>query len=160
MGERAASLTIRREPLDSPVAQTLIAALDAELMGLYPEDDSANHFRLDREEVAPGRGAFFVAYDDATPIGCGAVRLIDVGVAEIKRMYTVPAWRGRGVGRAVLETLEEEARRLGATRLLLETGPRQPQAIRLYERAGFVRTSAFGEYKEHPLSVFMGRDLI
>jgi GNAT superfamily N-acetyltransferase len=159
MGERGGNLTVRREALESPVAQTLIAALDAELTGLYPEDDSANHFRLDREEVAPGRGAFCVAYLNEAPIGCGAVRLIDVRVVEIKRMYVAPAMRGRGVGRAILKALEEEARRLGAIRLLLETGPRQPEAIALYERTGFVRVSAFGGYEDHPLSVFMGKDL-
>ena len=159
MGERAGSLTIRRVQLESPVAQALIAALDAELTGLYPEDDSANHFRLDREEVAPGRGGFFVAYEDDTPVGCGAVRRIEAGVAEIKRMYVAPARRGRGVGRALLDALVAEARRLGVTRLVLETGPKQPEAIALYERAGFVRIPAFGEYEDHPLSVFMGKNL-
>jgi len=159
MGKRTGTLRMRRENLESAVAQTLIDALNAELTGLYPEDDSANHFRLEREEVAPGRGAFFVAYEDGAPVGCGAVRRIGLGVAEIKRMYVAPAMRGRGVGRALLMTLEDEARQLGATRLLLETGPKQPEAISLYERAGFVRISAFGEYEDHPLSVFMGKDL-
>ena len=158
MGERG-SLTICRESLESPVAQELIAALNAELSARYPEDDSANHFRLTRDEVAPGRGAFLVAYDDGMPIGCGAVRRIDAGVAELKRMYVSPAMRGRGVGRALLDALVAEARQLGATRLVLETGPRQPEAIALYERAGFVRIPAFGEYEDHPLSVFMGKDL-
>lgn len=158
-GERVGSLRICRENLESPVVQALIAALNAELTDLYPEDDSANHFRLDIHEVAPGRGVFLVAYDENTPIGCGAVRRIETGVAELKRMYVSPAMRGRGIGRALLTALETEARQLGATRLVLETGPRQPEAIGLYARAGFVRISAFGEYQDHPLSVFMGKDL-
>lgn len=153
------SLRICREALESPVVQALITALDAELTARYPEDDSANHFRLDSHEVAPGRGSFLVAYDEGVPIGCGAVRCIDAGVAELKRMYVAPAVRGRGVGRILLMALESEARQLGAGRLVLETGPRQPEAIALYERAGFVRISAFGEYEDHPLSVFMGKDL-
>jgi putative acetyltransferase len=159
MGERVGTLRICRESLESPVAQDLIAALNAELNERYPEDDSANHFRLDGDEVAPGRGAFLVAYEESVPIGCGAVRRIETGVAELKRMYVAPAMRGRGVGRALLAALEAEARRLGVTRLVLETGPRQPDAIALYEREGFVHIEAFGEYKDHPLSVFMGKDL-
>lgn len=154
------SLRICRERLESANAQALIAALNAELSERYPEDDSANHFRLDGHEVAPGRGTFLVAYDESVPIGCGAVRRIDEGVAELKRMYVAPAMRGRGVGRALLAALEAEARQLGVTRLVLETGPRQPEAIALYEREGFVPITAFGEYEDHPLSVFMGKDLL
>src|SRR3990172_3323692 len=159
MGEPGNNLRVCREDLESPVAQDLIARLNAELNERYPEDDTANHFRLDGHEVAPGRGSFLVAYEEAVPIGCGAVRRIEAGVAEVKRMYVAPAVRGRGVGRALLTALEAEARQLGATRLLLETGPRQPEAIALYEHAGFVRIPAFGEYEDHPLSVFMEKNL-
>lgn len=159
MSRTLSSLRICREGLESAIAQALIAALNAELSERYPEDDSANHFRLDGHEVAPGRGTFLVAYDESVPIGCGAVRRIDEGVAELKRMYVAPAMRGRGVGRALLAALEAEARQLGVTRLVLETGPRQPEAIALYEREGFVSIPAFGEYEDHPLSVFMGKDL-
>ncbi|WP_437818266.1 GNAT family N-acetyltransferase [Sorangium sp. So ce1078] len=61
--------------------------------------------------------------------------------------------RGRGVARAVLAALEEEARRLGVTRLVLETGERQPEALALYSRTGFRRIPPFGEYVDSPLSV-------
>jgi len=159
MGEPGDDLRICRERVESLVAQDLIAALNAELLERYPEDGSADHFRLESHEVTPGRGSFLVAYEEAVPIGCGAVRRIEAGVAEVKRMYVAPAVRGRGVGRALLAALEAEARDLGATRLVLDTGPRQPEAIALYERAGFVHIEAFGEYEDHPLSVFMGKDL-
>src|SRR5262245_54116462 len=124
-------LTLHPEPLDSPAARRLIPALNAELEGRYPEA-GADHFRLDPEEVGPGRGAFVVAYAAGEPVGCGAVRRLDADVAEIKRMYVIPALRGRGIAGRVLAALEDEARTLGVARLVLETGVRQPEAIALY----------------------------
>src|SRR5712671_6552779 len=91
----SAEVKIRREELSAPVVQRLIAALNAELEARYPEE-GANFFRLDPEEVGEGRGVFLVAYLAGTPVGCGAVRQIEPGVAEIKRMYVDPAVRGRG----------------------------------------------------------------
>jgi len=149
---------IRRENLLSPVANSLIQSLNAELSQRYPEE-GANHFRLDPEEVAEGRGAFYVAYRDGQPVGCGAVRLLDASTAEIKRMYVMPAARGRGIGWALLDSLESDARRLGARLLVLETGERQAEALALYARAGFFRIPAFGEYMGSPLSVCMVKTL-
>src|SRR4051812_35667897 len=105
-------IEFRREDLSIPVVQRLIAALNAELESIYPED-GANFFRLDPEEVSEGRGAFLVAYLDDKPIGCGAIRLNEPGVAEIKRMYVDPAVRGRRVGRQIVDALERHARQLG-----------------------------------------------
>jgi GNAT superfamily N-acetyltransferase len=149
---------IGRADILSPVVQRLIGALNAELDARYPEE-GANHFRLDPDEVANGRGAFLVAYIGGKPVGCGAVRRIEPTVAEIKRMYVAPEARGRGVGRQVLMELETEARRLGATRLVLETGPRQPEALALYSRAGFVEVPNFGEYVGCEFSVCMAKEL-
>jgi GNAT superfamily N-acetyltransferase len=154
-------IEIRREDIIAPAAQQLILALNDELNARYPEP-GANHFRLDAEEVADGRGAFFVAYLAETPIGCGAVRRVDASVAEIKRMYVAPSARGRGVGRQILIAIEAVARKLGVDRLVLETGTRQPEAIALYSRAGFVEIPLFGEYAESPhpeLTVCMAKDL-
>jgi len=149
---------IRRENLLSPVANSLIQSLNAELSRRYPEE-GANHFRLDPEEVAEGRGAFHVAYREGQPVGCGAIRLLDSDTAEIKRMYVAPEARGLGIGRSLLDSLESEARRLGARRLVLETGNRQPEALALYGRSGFSRIPAFGEYRGSPLSVCMAKTL-
>jgi GNAT superfamily N-acetyltransferase len=154
----APHLIIRREPLGSEVASRLIGALNAELDERYPEP-GVNHFRLDEGEVAEGRGGFFVAYRGDRAVGCGAVRLLDEGAAEVKRMYVIPEERGGGVGKAILAVLEGEARRLGCTRLLLETGIRQAEALALYRRAGFVEIPPFGEYGTSPLNQCFGKDL-
>jgi putative acetyltransferase len=152
------SVEIRREELSSPSAQQLILALNAELEDRYPEE-GANFFRLDPEEVVYGRGAFLIAYMGGQPVGCGAVRRVEPTVAEIKRMYVDPSARNRRVGRRIVDALEGEARRLGATRLLLETGPRQPEAIALYQHAGFSEIPLYGEYIGSQFSVCMAKDL-
>ena len=81
-------------------------------------------------------------------VGCGALRPLGDGVAEIKRMYVVPAARGRGLSKLVLAGLEAAARDRGWTTLRLETGPRQPEAIALYEGAGYRPIAAFGPYAD------------
>ena len=133
--------------------------MNAEISSRYPEEGTANHFRLDADEVAQGRGAFFIAYVVDRPLACGAIRLLDADTAEIKRMYVEPSTRGLGLGRRVLDALETEARILGVKKIVLETGPRQPEAIALYSRAGFLEIAAFGEYENSPLSMCMGKKL-
>src|SRR6266850_5267683 len=103
------TLSIRREALSSPVAGALIAALNSELSAQYPEP-GATHFRLDPAEVTGDRGAFLVAFLAGAPVACGAVRLVTGEAAELKRMYVVPTARGLGIGRALLEALEGQAR--------------------------------------------------
>ena len=88
--------------------------------------------------------------DDGTPVGCGALRPLEPGVAELKRMYVVPAARGRGLSRRVLTGLEDVARERGWTTLRLETGPLQHEAIALYERSGYRPIEAFGHYRDEP----------
>lgn len=154
----SASVTIERVDILSPVAQDLIRSLNAELSATYPEQ-GATHFRLDPEEVADGQGAFLVATAVDKPVGCGAVRRIDARTGEIKRMYVAPDERGKGLSRLLLKALEAEARALGLSRLVLETGVRQLAALALYEKAGFSRIEPFGEYVESPLSVCMAKDL-
>jgi GNAT superfamily N-acetyltransferase len=88
--------------------------------------------------------------DDGTALGCGALRPLGDGAVEIKRMYVVPAARGRGVGRAVLAGLEDVARRRGWPTLRLETGPLQPEAVALYTAAGYRPIDAFGGYADDP----------
>jgi len=150
-------MEVRPEPLDSPVALELIAALNEELSRDYPP---AQRFHsLAAEEVADGAGAFLVAWLDGAPAGCGAVRLISPGVAELKRMYVVPTHRGRGLSRMILDTLEDRAATLGATRVVLETGTKARAALGLYESAGYARIPCFGAYAASPTSVCFEKKL-
>jgi putative acetyltransferase len=148
---------VRDEPLDSPVAQDLIAELNAELSRDYKPEERFHS--LAAEEVADGAGAFVVAWLDGAAAGCGAVRLLPedgplgAAVGELKRMYVRPALRGRGLSRRILSELEARAAALGAARVVLETGIYQPAAIALYESSGYINVPRFGPYVASPTSV-------
>jgi len=153
------TIEIRRAALTSPDAARLIAALNTELTATFPEP-GATHFSLTGAQVGVGEGAFVVAYLDDIAVGCGAVRGLDETTAELKRMYVEPSLRGRGIGRAIVEALEREARLLGVTRVVLETGTRLAPAIKLYQAMGYARIALFGEYLSSPdTSVCFGKSL-
>jgi putative acetyltransferase len=151
-------LAIATEPFDSPDARQLVAALDGHLASRYtPEQMFGPHLKA--EMVAPGVGTFVIARSDGVAIGCGALRRRDASTIEVKRMYVVPEMRGQGVARQVLDHLENEARTMGAERLVLETGVYQEEAIGLYRAAGFSAVECFDEYAGTPTSVCFEKEL-
>ena len=143
----------------SPVAAALVSAALADLTGRYGGDGDGTP--VDPAQFDPPGGAFLVAWLDSRPAGCGGWRTHHgaPATAEIKRMYTVPEARGRGVGLALLRALEESARAAEYQRVILETGYRQPEAIALYEKAGYVRIPDFGHYRDEPGVRSFGREL-
>ena len=154
------TITIACADLAADASQALIGALNAELSALYPEP-GANHFGLKPAQVSGQNGVFLIVSSDGTPVGCGAVRLIDAETGELKRMYLSPAVRGKGLGRRLVAALEAEARALGAKRLVLETGTRQTAALALYRAAGFSPIPLYGEYLISPeTSVCFGKELL
>ncbi len=158
MGPHRASvtLTVTRVPYDDPDAADLRAAQRAELDARYGSDDH----EPGEVPTADSVPVFLVARDAAgTALGCGGLRPLGDGEVEVKRMFVRPEARGTGVATAVLRALEDEARALGVTRLLLETGTAQPDAMRFYEREGYSRIPAFGAYIGSDISVCYARDL-
>jgi GNAT superfamily N-acetyltransferase len=127
----------------SPEARTLIDALDAELHERYPGIPAHG---LHERDVANPLVTFVVGRFRGTPVACGATRPIEPGVAEIKRMYVRPEVRGHGFSKQILSALEDGARSSGVTRLIMETGNRQPEAVSLYRTAGYTPTAPYGEY--------------
>jgi putative acetyltransferase len=87
-----------------------------------------------------------LAYQDLKAVGCGAIRENAPGVMEVKRMYTLPEERGKGIATAILLGLEDWAKELNYHTCLLETGKRQPEAIELYKKNGYVLIPNFGQY--------------
>jgi GNAT superfamily N-acetyltransferase len=163
-------VTVAPEPYDAPDAVALEAELMADLDDRYAADGAGDGdhpelvalHRVLVEQVTPPHGAFVVARVDGAAAACGAVRRLIGGppdVGEIKRMYTRPAARRRGLSRVVLDRLEAEAAALGYRRVQLETGLRQPEAIALYETAGYHRIPSFGQYEGDELSVCFAKDL-
>ena len=137
-------ITIERVSGPTSDASALIAELDEVLGALYEPEQRHG---LSIEQVFQPNVRFFVARLGDQAVGCGAVALFD-DYAEVKRMYTREAARGRGVGKALLAQIETEARHAGKPMLRLETGTLQAEAIGLYERCGFRACGAFGHYAE------------
>lgn len=166
-------IEITEEPYDGELAASLVAALHAEINELYAlqiaemaeaerqEDDAAYLAEVTPDVVRRPHGAFLVAWLDREPVACGAVKPFDgmAGVGEVKRMYTAPAARRRGISRAVLARLELLAGELGYHRLQLETGSPQHQAVGMYESAGWARITPYGHYKDSPESICFAKDL-
>jgi putative acetyltransferase len=124
---------------------------------MYPEMQAA----LPKEISGP-RAGFVVAWLNDEAVGCGAWRPLaptEAAVAEIKRMFVEPAVRGRGISRAILKKLETLARADGYSVVRLETGLRQPPALRLYETSGYRRIEPYGRYRDDPLSVCFEKEL-
>jgi putative acetyltransferase len=139
-------ITIERLCAATPDATGLVAELDEVLGALYEPEQRHG---LSIEQVFQPNVRFFVARIGDRAVGCGAVALFD-GYAEVKRMYTREAARGRGVGKALLCCVETEARDAGKPMLRLETGTLQAAAIGLYEGCGFRACGPFGHYAGLP----------
>jgi len=145
------SVTIVAARPDSSEAMELLAELDMALHE-YPYPPESRHAfsveKLIREGVA-----FFLASCDGQLAACGGVKLFaDYG--EVKRMFVRPGFRGKGLGKTILNHLAEHARENGINTLRLETGIYQVEAIGLYDGWGFERRGPFGDYKNDPNTVY------
>jgi len=87
-----------------------------------------------------------VIYLNGIPTACGAIKEFAPQEMEVKRMFTLPSARGKGIAGIVLSELESWAKELGTKRFVLETGKKQVEAIKLYEKSGFIRISNYGQY--------------
>jgi GNAT superfamily N-acetyltransferase len=149
---------IRRVRYDAMVAQALVAAAMSDLRERYEGDGDSTP--VSAADFEPPAGAFLVAYLNGEPVACAGWRSHAGGdVAELKRMFTLPAARRMGVARKILEAVEESARSYGRTRMVIETGARQPEAIKLYQSRGYACIKHFGHYRDAPDVVSLGRDL-
>lgn len=148
----AATLVVQAEDPADAAGQSLLWGLTLELRRMDGDRGIDGSGAVTLDDLRSPAGVFLVARLDGQPAGCGALRPLAPGVGEVKRMYTAPWARGRGVARAVLASIEEHARRRGLVSLCLETGDRQVDALRLYERAGYQRIDCYGAYAERAWS--------
>ena len=138
---------------DAGDAITLIGELDEHLMA-HPYPPQSRHAfsveKLLREGVV-----FFVTYYEGQLAGCGGIKMFGAEYGEVKRMFVRPVFRGKGLGKAMLNHLAEYARGKDVELLRLETGIYEVEALGLYEGFGFQRRTPFGEYVEDPNSVYL-----
>ena len=148
-GRPPSPLLFEETDLDDADTLALVERLNEELAAVATEPGE-NHFSLTTAEVIGDAGRMVRARLDGRLVGCGAVRRIEPRVGELKRMFVDPDVRGQRLGAALLDQLELRATRLGLTQVKLETGPRQAAARTLYERSGYERCPAWGEYLDSP----------
>lgn len=158
-----ADLRIEQVAIDHPDALLLVEGVQQEYVVRYGGRDDTP---MDPAEFAPPAGAFYVAYRDDVPVMTGAWRFReDVNrlgssrPAEVKRMYVVPEARRSGLARLMLAHLEATARTAGAEVMIMETGTAQPEAMALYQAAGYEPVESFGHYRNEPKNRCYGRRL-
>lgn len=151
--------TLALEDPRDPAVAAMIAELVVFIEDLYPEDVDDPPAPWTVDSVAKF-GAFLTARVDGELAACGGLApMANPQTLEIVRMYVRPAHRGAGLADQILTGLEAEARTRGAQTLLLRCGPRQPAALRVYERNGYARRAAFAHHREHETNVFMEKDV-
>ncbi|WP_406139168.1 GNAT family N-acetyltransferase [Streptomyces sp. NBC_01089] len=152
-------MNIRPVRYDHPDAVKLNDQVQLEYIERY--GDEGDITPLDATMFDPPSGLYLLAYDeDGSPVATGGWRNQDgagaegyaTGDAELKRMYVVREARGLGLARRILAALEESARAAGRTRMVLETGDQQPEAIALYTSSGYTPCAKFGHYREYESS--------
>jgi putative acetyltransferase len=144
-----------RTTSENPDFRTLVQLLDQDLAAR----DGAEHGYYAQYNTIAQLNHVVVAYLGGEAVGCGAFKPFEVDAVEIKRMFVQPAHRGQGVAQAVLAELEKWASELSYVSGVLETGKRQPEAIRLYERSGYGHIPNYGQYVGIENSVCMQKDL-
>ena len=151
-------MPFRIEPraYDDAAVVPLIAAVQQEYVDLYGgvDDDPT-----DPRTFTPPHGLFLLGLLDGRPVATGGFRRLDDSAAEIKRMFVAPEARGRGLGRRMLTELEAAAWRAGVRRIVLNTGYRQPVAMRLYDSTGYERVEGFGHYADQGGARFYAKEL-
>jgi putative acetyltransferase len=142
--------------VDDVLASGLIDLLDAELNARYPGEPVNG---IDPSEFRAANGYFVLARHGERAIGCGAIRPFDARTVEVKRMFVHPDARRQRLARSILGALEEEARRRGYSRSILETGVRQQEAIALYRACGYSEIEAYGTFVGDVRSICFGKSL-
>ncbi|MFI1397462.1 GNAT family N-acetyltransferase [Streptomyces sp. NPDC020681] len=146
----------RAVAFDHPDAVKLNDEVQLEYAERY--GDGGDVTPLDTSMFLPPHGRYLIAYDkQGRPVATGGWRSherndegYEDGDAELKRMYVIPEARGLGLARRMLAALEDDARAAGRTRMVLETGTAQPEAIELYTSSGYTpATKKFGHYREY-----------
>lgn len=149
------SVVLKRTDADHIDFRTLVKALDQELTVIYGEKQSFYNPFNTLNQIKN----VVIAFSNGMPMGCGAMKKFDDNSMEIKRMYILPAHRNKGVAHLILNELEDWAKELNYKECVLETGNKQPDAIRLYQKAGYEIIPNYGQYKDETESICMKKVL-
>jgi putative acetyltransferase len=147
--------TLKRTTSENLDFQNLVRLLDADLK-LRDGEDHAFYSQFNKIDKIKNA---VVCYADDLPVGCGAFKEYDTITVEIKRMFVEPGFRGKGIAGSILKELELWAAEINYSTAVLETGKRQPEAIALYQKAGYTIIPNFGQYENIENSVCMKKEI-
>jgi putative acetyltransferase len=133
---------ITRTDSDNQDFIDLVKYLDADLA----ERDGSEHSFYAQFNKIDKIKYVVIAYENSQPVGCGAIKEYSPNTMEVKRMYTFPESRGKGIASQVLTELETWAAELSYEKCILETGKKQPEAIGLYKKNGYKLIPNYGQY--------------
>jgi GNAT superfamily N-acetyltransferase len=139
-------LKVAVESADSETSRELQRAFFAEIASRYPGFDPEEGPSAKPSELGSPGGVWMVAYVNGRAVGCGGLKAVDDEVAELRRVFLDKSARGLGIGRRLLQELEQYAHRLGYRRVRLTTGDRQPEALGLFRAAGYLEVEDFNGY--------------
>jgi GNAT superfamily N-acetyltransferase len=139
-------MEIRRVRLSDVEVEPLLVGLSDEYDARYGENKEMT--RASEDDFDPPTGLFLVLMDGPITAAGGGFRRHDLRTCEVKRMWTSPQYRRRGLATRVLRSLEEAAWETGYDHVILETGPRQPEAEALYRARGYRRMDVYGHYPD------------
>jgi putative acetyltransferase len=140
--EKQECVSFTRTDSANPDFVVLVTHLDAELA----KRDGSDHDYYAQFNKIESIKHVVLAYENGAAVACGAIKEFEPGAMEVKRMYTLPEHRGKGIAAVVLAELEKWATELSCGRCVLETGKKQPEAIRLYEKSGYSLIENYGQY--------------
>lgn len=150
-GEIDTEVQVIAEHADAQVSLVLQQAFFADIAARYPGWEPASSQPVGPVDLAPPHGIWLIAHRDGHAIGCGGLQRLDAETGEVRRIFLDQTERGRGTGRRLLVELEQHARRLGYKRVRLTTGDGQPEALRLFQSAGYEDIAPFtdGAFTRH-----------
>ncbi len=149
-------IRLLRTDSSNPDFISLVRELDAELA----IRDGDEHAFYDQFNKIDHIQHVVIAYENDIPVSCGALKVYAPGVMEVKRMFTLPERRNRGIALRVLKELEAWAAEMSYQKCILETGVKQPEAIRLYTKNGYTRIPNYGQYAGVENSVCFEKEIL
>jgi GNAT superfamily N-acetyltransferase len=149
-------IKLQRTTSDNEDFRLLISELDKELRSRYQEKQAI----YDQYNIIENNPNVVIAYREEMPVGCGCFKKFDDRSVEIKRMFVRPEYRGQKIAASILQQLENWAMELNISGTVLETGIKQPDAIHLYRKSGYIVVENYGPYKGLPESICMQKNLV
>ncbi len=149
------SVEIRIDDPLSTDGRALIGESDLFIRAIFPPEEC---FTFSPDELSTPNTRFYIARDNTVPVGCVALVRYDA-YSEVKRMFVADSAKGKGIGRKLMQRLEQDAKNTNVSLIRLETSEKLVAAVNLYQSLGYAKRGAYGDYPDCGVSLFMEKSL-